>query len=307
MTTTAATPSAAWPGAHVTGTANNVLDRLLDLDLSTSTVTRNGLSNHRAMALIAAFGLGATPDQLVTADARLATNLRPEDIADRAERVTAVTAEVREAGISPTVAARLDPLLDTPATTWFHAMIRLAYAIDAGHIGQIARAIVDWEDRASARAPGRIVADAPLGSVFGDIDPVDERALVTLAERVLLVHLVNDDLFSLHMVTGTHAGQVVAPMLDEAPRRRFTAALVQAMAGNYAAVGSPPLPDAATVATWRAAATEPWDTIAELAAASPDAHLVKLVYTCRAESWLTGGDPLYRYLAMRAVGLTGST
>ena len=56
-------------------------------------------------------------------------------------------AEVARDGIAATVQARVPALVTCPASQLFHPVIRLGYALDVGHEGQVAAALLDWERR----------------------------------------------------------------------------------------------------------------------------------------------------------------
>lgn len=103
------------------------------------------LSNHLPMLLTALARLGAPPQVLVQHLARVTPRLTPWAHApDDAEALARW--EHRAAGrpLPELLAEALPGLLQAPETSAFHGMIRMAYALDAGHGGEIARALAAW-------------------------------------------------------------------------------------------------------------------------------------------------------------------
>ncbi len=97
------------------------------------------------MALVALEQLGASPAVLQSVfDAHTRGDAEWRDdveVLDERRR------EITRDGIAATVQSRVCTLVDAPGTALFHAMIRLAYALDVGHEGQVAAALLDWERR----------------------------------------------------------------------------------------------------------------------------------------------------------------
>ncbi len=104
--------------------------------------TRQGLSNHLSMELVALDAMGADPARLEEMVERwtgpMLDERRDTTIFD------AYRAEIAADGIEATVSEHLPRLIEAPSSEWFHSMIRLAYALDAGHDGQVASALTDW-------------------------------------------------------------------------------------------------------------------------------------------------------------------
>jgi len=309
------------------------LGRLLDGELAFSTVYRRYYASHLAMSLVALEALGAPPSVLEDTFAAHERHATPRE--DPAA-VDAVRAEIARDGIETTVRAHAPALVDGPGSQLFHAAIRLAYGLDAGHEGQVAAALVDWEGRntvlpvaeptrGTRRMPDvlAMVATAPditrrdhsirdLGAIaeldgfraaVGEL-ALDDHTWDEIAALALHAHVAADDFFTLHMVTGAHAVRVVSEVLRGEVADRFAARTVQVMATAYLGVGAPTLPTPDQLDAIRRPPLPSWDEIAAAAVADGDAHVVKLVYVSRAEHGRTD-DPLYQYLAARAVGLVG--
>jgi hypothetical protein len=309
-------------------TRDDALHRLLDAELAFSPSIHEIYSSHLAMELVALHQLGASDAVLQRAfeDARGAEPR--DDLAELDRRLR----EVRRDGIAATVAARAPDLVDAPGTALFHPVIRLAYALDTGHAGQVAAALLDWGRRHDARisnrpAPGprrlRDVADAladqPPGTWSHTFDlggiarrpevrealehaAQDERTLDDISSFALAAHLAADDFITLHLVTGARAVRTVSAWLDEVSAQRLAAATVPVMAVAYAAVGAPPLLSDDALDGLRAQRLPSRANIAELAIADRDPHVIKLADVALAEEVRTA-DPLYRYAAARVVGL----
>ena len=74
---------------------------------------------------------------------------------------------------------------------------------------------------------------------------MDEYTLDDVSSFALAAHLAADDFITLHLVTGARAARAVSQLLDDDTARRLAAHMVPVMAIAYAAVGAPPLLDAA--------------------------------------------------------------
>ena len=309
------------------------LTRLLDDELVFSPSYRGYFSNHLAMALVALEQLGARPDVLESvfeAHARNDAEMRDDvEVLDERRR------EVRRDGIAAVVQSRVPALADAPGTALFHPMIRLGYALDVGHEGQVAAALLDWEGRHAPLpvpppTPGtrrlRDVASELAGQPSGtwphtfDLPGIaqrpelrdaltgvahDEHTLDDVSSFALAAHLAADDFITLHLVTGARAARTVSAWLDDDTALQLAAHMVPVMAIAYAAVGAPPLLDAAEGDALRRLPLPSRDEIAERAIANRDPHVIKLANVGLLEEERTA-DPLYRFIAAHVVGLTPS-
>jgi Questin oxidase-like len=139
------------------------LHRALDTSLAYGATYSAGalrLSNHLPMMLTALWRLGAPSDSLKAALQRASRRLESLD-ASSAQAVAAreIAADIERDGIQTVLAGRLPGLLLAAETAAFHGLIRLSYALAAGHLGEIAQALAAWHaTRASLGPP----VDRPL-------------------------------------------------------------------------------------------------------------------------------------------------
>jgi hypothetical protein len=311
-------------------TGSTTLARLLDEELAFSPSFQRYYSNHLAMALVALDLMGARPEVLqATFDAHARGESEPrDDVAVLQER----RREVASDGIAATVRARVPALAAGPHSQLFHPMIRLAYALDVGHEGQVAAALLDWERRHQVLpAPPASPGDRRLHEVAADLAAhppgtwprtfdldgtarrpemsaalagvaLDDATLDDVSTFAIVAHTVADDFVTLHMVTGTRALRAVSAWVDDDTAQRLVAHTVPAMAVAYAAVGAPALLGAAELDAVRRTALPSRGAIAERAIRDHDPHVVKLANVALLEEERTG-DPLYRHSAARVVGL----
>lgn len=316
---------------HPATTASSAtLRRLLDEELVFSPSFRGYFSNHLAMALVALEQLGAPPDLL---ESTLAAYARGEH-EDRDDRpvLDARIAEVHRDGIEATVRRRAARLVDGPSTALFHPMIRLAYALDVGHHGQVAAALLDWERRHDVLpVPAPEYGERDLTEIAArlaaypsgtwpetfDLDGISQRAELhdalgravrdehtvdDVSTFAIAAHIAADDFVTLHLVTGARAVRAIADLLDAEDVRRLVAHSRVAMAVGYAAVGAPTLLSAAELDAVRSPSLPSRAEIAERAIADRDPHVIKLANVALVEESRTT-DPLYRFAAARVVGL----
>jgi hypothetical protein len=301
------------------------LDRQIGFDAR----TRQGLSNHLPMELVALDALGAPAERLHDMLDRWVTAM----LDPRRDPTVfgAFRAEIAADGIDATVARHLPRFAESPSSEWFHSMIRLAYALDAGHEGQVASALADWStyervlpgeppeggDLPALEVVRRLrAAGLDRGPSHADLrTPVRQdrfRELVAgivvddslddAAAAVAAAHVGGGNLATLHLVTGVQAARTVSRLTRGSTTRRFARRVVQAAAAGYVAAGAAPVPSDEALDGLRAVPVPDWDEVRAAAVASPDVHVTKLVYTCRTELAATA-DPLYSWLAARAVGL----
>lgn len=332
MTTTQTPHLSSAPGADVASSASTMsstLDRLLDEEMAFSTVFQGFYSSHLSMSLVALEALGAPPERLEAVFADQIAELSPR----RDPRpVETMREALRRDGIDAVVRARVAELVHSPVTMFFHAPIRLAYALDVRHETQVAVALVDWARRQNVLdVPEPTTGDRRLDDVLEMLGPdalrgtgsvreldaivrteefraavdelaVDDRTFDDIASLALRAHVAAGDFFTLHMVTGAHAVRTVAGYLDDGPAATLAARTAQVMVAAYLGVGAPRLPTDADLDRIRASAIPDWDSIGAAAIADGDAHVVKLVYVARSD-YHRSGDPVYRWIAARVVGL----
>ena len=307
------------------------LGELLDAELASDPETVEGFTDHLSMALVALQRLGAPDERLEEFAERYTRRLlpaRPETEALRAERARAIARD----GVDAVVQSYLADHLAGIGSAAFHCVIRLAYAVEAGHPGQVAAALAYWDDAdepLTAEPPpesspdplallSALAADPALGgrsfgrgSISGQMARVASTpqfaaaagleitpdSLERIAAAARALHAVTGDFTALHAVTGTHATRVVLPYLNAAARDVALRFLFQAVAAAYVTIGTPAL-----AAVDPMAAPE-WDAITAVAVASDDEHVVKLAYSAREEAAAHGDDATYRWCAALEAGL----
>ena len=306
------------------------LGRLLDDELAFSPSFRRYYSNHLAMALVALDQLGAPAEVLQSVfDAHASGGAERRDDADLLDERRR---EVARDGIVATVRTRAAALVDAPGTALFHPMIRLGYALDVGHEGQVAAALLDWENRHEVLpVPMPVPGSRRLADVAADLAAhpsgtwphtfdlhgiarrpglrsaldgvaMDEYTLDDVSSFALAAHLAADDFITLHLVTGARAARAVSEVLDDDTARRLAAHMVPVLAIAYAAVGAPPLLDAAELDALRGRELPSRDEIAARAITDRDPHVIKLANVALVEEERTA-DPLYRFVGAHDVGL----
>lgn len=250
-------------------------------------------------------------------------------------------AEVARLGPAAAIAAYLPALLPGIAASALHAFMRLAYARLRGDPAEVAVGLGYWAaahlplgDGTGAPADTddpaevfrRLAAEPAYRDVTAPTDllwhwirasaavpafrPVVDRlrvgpntlprlagASLTLLAAADAKHSAAYEFAALHAVTGTHWVRLLAFDGPELPRRFW-----QAIAATFAYMGCPSPPSAENVADLRARAAPPWPDIHAAACASGDEHDISLVFSAWQEEAVYG-DPLYRIVAARRVGL----
>ena len=136
-------------------------------------------------------------------------------------------------------------------------------------------------------------------NLLGRMQPVP-GTIDTLREISLVLYAATGSFEALHAVTGSHWLRLVAPYVDEPDR--LACYWWENVLALYPKIGMPDLPDAATVEKWRALPVPSDAEIAAAAVASDDEHDHSLTFSAFEEYALTG-DPLYKVVAARRVGL----
>lgn len=136
-------------------------------------------------------------------------------------------------------------------------------------------------------------------ALLGRLEPSD-ALLPQVRSASLVLYAATMSFEALHAVTGAHWLRLVGPHLDNPGE--LVARWWEVVLSLYTKLDMPALPDAETVDGWRALAVPPDAEIAAAAIASNDEHDHSLVFSAFEEFKLTG-DPLYRVVAARRVGL----
>ena len=219
----------------------------------------------------------------------------------------------------------LDVLAPSVGSAAFHCLIRTAFGVRFDDDAEIARGLGYWAITVeSLGAPAkvkqrecdpralleRIRADAALanasisgGMISGRMQQaaqlpgfaqiagaleIDEHSLGLIAHEMLALYASTGNFTALHAVTSTQALHMLVPFAsDPQVLLRYH---WQALAAAFIGIGSPRAKEA-----FSTDAPE-WTSIAERAVASDDDHDAKLVFACREEQALRGGDT-YRFAA----------
>lgn len=330
------------------------LSSLLDHAATLDAEYERHLSSHLTMALSALKRLGASDELLNTFAARYARRLAAappavpwpagEPWRSRLGEPAAWPAYrdlfwhwlVTE-GAAAVLAQALPTLMRGCGAAAFHGLIRVGYAVQAGHGRELADALAYWACRwlplgpASPDAPTRLAR--PAGTVAQPLAVLQALHMPKPAGGLIAVRM-----HAAALVPGF--AQAVAPLrlgADVLPRLARTAARGYAASGNFTALHlvtsahalrvlmplMPPHGDAqgpearaalarywhAYAAGWvasgavlgRATPPMPWPELVGAALASSDDHLIKLVDACREEQQAHGGAPDWQRAASRAV------
>jgi hypothetical protein len=247
---------------------------------------------------------------------------------------------IARAGWEAVLRTTLPDLAPGLSAAAFHGLIRTAMGVTSKHDGEIAAGLAYWaahwqrlgvalgapsESAPSAdpllllervrndprfafdpkQAPG-LIDDAMLAvgglAGFGEvIDWLDVElcGIAGIARAGGVLYAATGDFTALHTVTATQAVMVLLPYVEEP--KVLLPWLWQGLAAAYIAIGRPALPDADTIANWRATETPAWAELMRSALAQDDEHAVKLCYSAVTLGRLTG-DRLFRWLAAREVG-----
>jgi len=129
---------------------------------------------------------------------------------------------------------------------------------------------------------------------------IDDLTLDRLRQAAALLFLGADNFNSLHAVTGLHAARILSDFASD--RRAFAREVWRALLALYLSLDRPEVPSPASAAELTTEDLPDWNAILAAAVADDDEHVIKLVFSCLAES-RSGGGRLYRYLAGRKAGV----
>jgi hypothetical protein len=315
-------------------TEPQALGRLLDANQSLPPEYADQLTNHLPMALHALHSLGATPSRMeefqgayrqrfdgvgqmpvddAVADWR---PLRAKEGAYPALLAT-FTAMLARNGAEQVLRDALPDLMPGVAAAAFHALIRTAHALEAGHSGELAAALAYWAWRWQPIAPPVDVAqtldfdhwaeclvseaqgwrtDGPLISIrmeeatqskvyqslgIGPRFDGDLPAFVALLSKWVAQRYVATPNFTvLHMITGLRAFRTLMPWMGGC--QDVQPVLMQAVTTAYLAAKVTLLPTPPNVSELS------WRDVTAKAIASDDDHVIKLVHACVEEAKVYG-------------------
>jgi hypothetical protein len=320
------------------------LSELLDANARFDLAAR-GTTNHCPMALVALAEMGASPARLQEFfdmwEREYALSAPPVDAIISRHEWTGHLGEraafgalrlcfqdwIVDAGPVPVITAVLQEVPFAPATQAFHALIRLAYGIEAGHAGEIASGLAslisshlpidvspdETRTAESVDAGFDHIAQAldgvalPRNSITSRLLAVatDERfgravlappthvaLLDDLARTTIGAYWRKPDFTLLHTVTATRAARIVFAQLHDSLIKQLLPNLWVVLCAAYATVGR--LADA------EANVPGPdidWSDVCWRAVTSDDDHVIKMAYTCLCED---RRDPSPLYLASAA-------
>ena len=213
----------------------------------------------------------------------------------------------------------------------FHGLIRTAYAVQAAHRRELADALAYWACRwldlgaptASPGAEGALADQATdpetvlrqLHATSSDARLIVQRMQVAASEPTFAstvsrlqvgastldrlaalaarAYAASGNFPALHLGTSAHAMRILLPFVDEplSAVRAYWWAFAAAVCASGMQAGSAPAP-------------QPWPDLVAAALASDNDHLIKLVYSCRAEALayaIPEGQGPWQQAATRAV------
>jgi Questin oxidase-like len=245
--------------------------------------------------------------------------------------------EIDRLGIERVIAAYLPRLLPGLAASATHGLMRFAYGVLRWDAQEIATALGYWAatflllGEATGAPPitedpaevlGRLRRIPAFRGIKPELDllwhfmramsresefvsvvdwlAIGPGSLKRVAETSLALYAGTMDFCALHAVTGSHWLRIISPVTPEPniALRYFW----QAIAALYPKIGFPDLPSPETLDGWRKAPVPSWPKITATACRSEDEHDISLTFSAW-EEWKFYGDPLYRFVAARRLGL----
>ena len=243
--------------------------------------------------------------------------------------------EVTRRGIGKAVTTYLPRLAPGVAGSALHPLMRLAYGVLRGDPAEVATALGYWaccylplppagafppdtDDPGHVLArvaalPGlralpaydhlwhaiRAAAADPGFAPVVDWLRIDETTQARVAATALALYAATMDFAALHALTGAHWVRVVSQVC---PDPMLLRCFWQSVAALVPSIGFPALPDPEQLDAMRRLPCPDWPLIKRTAIASDDEHDVSLVFSASEEDKVYG-DPLYRVVAARRVGL----
>jgi hypothetical protein len=216
------------------------------------------------------------------------------------------------------------------AAAAFHGLIRLAYGIEADHLGEIGAGLATICSRyanlglpdhpptaasveeALARIAGRLsgsvftgqgiigkmlaaTADPQFAGAFS-VPSMGTTLLDDLARVAITLYWQTSNFTVLHMVTTTYAARVLFERYPQLASEDAIMSLWGAVCAAYASVGAPKLSEMSLPLS----EPKPWREIFAAAVPNNNDHVIKMAFTCHRES-IRHGNPLYQAAAARLV------
>ncbi len=320
----------------------NTLDLLLDKAGKYHPIYRNGLATHLPMVMIALNQLNASQIKLNNTFDEGVKGL--EHIGDLESIISAKNIghdlgnsksfrsylkyykdELRVHSVDAVLKQSLPVLISGVAASAFHALIRLAYAIEANNQSEIAIALAYWSAEYQSLELSTETSNENLGDILTRLAPIgvehrfspgiiinrmsEIADLIKRENCVIQPHSVNlsdlkgfalkafcakDNFTLLHTVTGCHAFSFIMPYIenvDVALKELWKAVLVA-----YLSTGL----DYVDEEIQMSENIIDFPFVINSALKSNDSHVIKLVYTCFCE-YKKDENPLYYTVAKRAV------
>jgi hypothetical protein len=336
----------------MTDETSHVLQQLLDANRRFA-LSAKGTTNHCPMALVALAKMGASAQRLqgffdmweekyALPAAKIGAPVARDEwqlALGQAERFEALQqcllAWIEQDGVQAVLTEVLSKIPFAPGTSAFHALIRLAYGLEAQHHREIAAGLaclisrnlpiaVDFATRPmleSARQGLDRLSQAMAGGDFsgGSIVtslravaadprfipalaavPFTPRIFKEMAALAIELYWQSKNFTVLHMVTGMHAARVLFAHLPPDLVTRLMPELWAAFCAAYVSVGAPLLPASLTLGMPISdkGEAEQWLDLMAAAVESNDDHVIKLCYSCWQENDAVA-NPLYLAAASR--------
>lgn len=248
--------------------------------------------------------------------------------------------EVTRLGIHEVLKLYLPDLADGIAASAFHALMRTAYGVLRADGTDVAIALAYWAatylrlpaaegtppiTRDPAEVLARTAAIEPLhGMTLHDllwqnmrdagnvpafapvVDWLDigPDTMEKMAATALSIFAATQHFAALHIITGLHWIRLLAPHCSEATLHRMLRVFWQGIAALMGELGFPEMPDRAAIERWRHIQVPDWPGLHAVAAQSYDEHDISLAFSA-SEEMKVYGDPLYRVVVARRLGLIG--
>ncbi|PYE32231.1 MULTISPECIES: questin oxidase family protein [unclassified Rhizobium] len=248
--------------------------------------------------------------------------------------------EVSRLGIDGALRRYLPRLAPGIAASAFHALMRTAYGVLEQDPDAVAIALGYWAatylplpaatgERPRTDDPAEVLAlTAEIAPLHGlplhdllwqnmrdaaavpafrpvvDWLEIGPDTMRRMAATALALFAGTQHFAALHALTGLHWIRLVSPHCDAATTDTMLRVFWQGIAALMGELGFPVLPEASALDRWRHLPAPGWADIHAAAAESYDEHDISLAFSAF-EEMAAYGDPLYRVVAARRLGMIG--